>query len=233
MLLRVEHSTYTNDIISKGYSMNWPLHMIFVRHGQSEGNVTSTEELIRSGKPNHRFALTEQGRRQAQLTGVYLHTHIPHIDSFFCSTFQRTQETLSILYPDSKPIIDSRLNEMWHGIWNTLSEEQIKERYPEEERIKCQEGLYHYRPPGGQNGQDVELFIYSFIQTLKSDYDGKTVLIAAHGNWLLLFWKVMHNLTPDDFVERTRTNRYKNCALSVYRREGNAIHLIEDNRVYY
>lgn len=213
--------------------MNWPTKLIFVRHGESEGNTLTPEENARNEKPNHDFALSQRGREQAMITGEHLRTALPQIDTFFCSTYRRTQETLSLLYPNAKPIIDSRLNEYFHGIWNTVPHNRIAELYPEEASIREREGLYYYRPPGGQNGQDVDLMIQSFIQTLKIDHDGQTILIAAHGNWLLLFWRIMFNLTPNDFIARRANNSYKNCAVAIYERKDSAMHLVTDNVVYY
>ena len=138
---------------------------------------------------------------------------------------------MSLMYPGTRPIIDSRFNELWRGIWHTLGKERVAELYPEEIDIRKLEGEWHYRPPGGQSCQDVEIMIHSFINSLRVDYSGKNILVVAHGNWMLLFWRVITNSQPGEFESRYRSNKYKNCALSIYEGSGNSLNLVSDNFV--
>ncbi|OGF63106.1 hypothetical protein A2926_00635 [Candidatus Giovannonibacteria bacterium RIFCSPLOWO2_01_FULL_44_40] len=209
--------------------MKWPKRVVLVRHGESEGNVRSPDDISFDDKANHEFALTEKGKQQARLTGKYVRAKYGEFDSYFCSTFRRTQETLSLLCPESVPVIDSRLNELWRGIWHTMSKEKVLTLYPEEASIREREGEYHYRPPGGQSCQDVEVMIHSFIHCLRADYVNKNVLISAHGNWMLLFWRIMLNRQPSEFESRYKGNKYKNCALAIYERVGESLCLVGDN----
>lgn len=207
--------------------MDWPARIVLVRHAESEENVVSSDDSSFGEKANHAFALTSRGRRQAEAASAYL-ARYGIFDAYFCSTYQRTRETLWLMYPEVSPVIDSRLNELWRGIWHTMPRERIAQLYPEEIHIREREGEYHYRPPGGQNCQDVEVMIHSFIHSLRIDYAGKNVFISAHGNWMLLFWRIMLNREAGEFETR---ERYKNCALSVYERNGNAMQLVTDNMV--
>lgn len=209
--------------------MNWPKRVVLVRHGESEGNVRSPNDTSFDNKANHEFALTKKGAQQAQLTGKYVQAKYGKFDSYFCSTFRRTQETLSFLYPEVVPVIDSRLNELWRGVWHTMPKKKVLALYPEESHIRDREGEYHYRPPGGQSCQDVEVMIHSFIHCLRIDYTDKNVLISAHGNWMLLFWRVILNRQPSEFESRYKGSKYKNCALAIYERDGEALHLVGDN----
>ena len=146
--------------------MDWPKRIVLVRHGESEGNVKSLDDLSFENKANHLFALTERGRKQAEEVGKYLQANYSPFDAHFCSTFRRTRETLLLMFPKVEPVTDSRLNELWRGIRHTMPREKIIEVYPEEVAIRQREGEYHYRPPGGQSCQDVEAMIYSFITFL-------------------------------------------------------------------
>lgn len=209
--------------------MNWPRRVVLVRHGESEGNLRSPDDMSFDGKANHAFALTEKGRRQAQITGEYLRAKYGQFDAYFCSTFRRTQETLSFLYPGVVPVIDSRLNELWRGIWHTMQREEAMRLYPAESSIRNREGEYHYRPPGGQSCPDVEVMIHSFIHDLRADYTDKDVLISAHGNWMLLFWRIVLGCSPSEFESRYKGDKYVNCALAIYEQDGSAFRLIDDN----
>lgn len=211
--------------------MNWPKRIVLVRHGESEGNVRSPDDISFDDKANHAFVLTEKGKEQARLTGVYLRRKYGNFNSYFCSTFRRTQETLSLMYSEAEPIIDSRLNELWRGIWHTMPKEKVLALYPEEISIRKREGEYHYRPPGGQSCQDVEMMIHSLIHSLRVDHPNRDVLISAHGIWMLMFWRIILNRPPSEFELRYEKHRYKNCALSVYERDGKSLRLIVDNFV--
>lgn len=198
--------------------------IILVRHGKSEGNVKSADDVSFPEKANHKFSLTEKGKRQVVVAGKYIKENFPYPDTFFCSTFWRTRESLFHMFPEATPNRDSRLNELWRGIWHTMSKERILALYPEEPAIREREGEYHYRPPGGQNGPDVELGIYSFLRDLrnlnKNRTKGGTVLVSAHGNWMLLFERVVLNKLPQDFEYRYKNDRYQNGALAVYEMDG-------------
>jgi 2,3-bisphosphoglycerate-dependent phosphoglycerate mutase len=209
--------------------MRWPNRIVLVRHGQSEGNLVTTEDEDYFRKPNHKFALTEKGKSQARRAGEFLRVKYGDFDAYFCSTFRRTRETMALLYPNAKPIEDSRLNELIEGIWHTLRRADLIRRYPEEIEVKKRDGLYHYRPPGGENIPDVETRIRSFLADLRIDYAEKSILIAAHGTWMLAFWRIFTETPVDIWEDRRINNRYKNGALAIYENRDDKIQLIEDN----
>ncbi len=211
--------------------MSWPKRIVIVRHGESTGNVMTMEELQRTNNIHHAFSLTERGIEQARSTGEYLRLRYQHFDEYFVSTYVRNQETFKHMFPLVKPIIDSRLNEQQRGIWNTLTYDRLLEIYPEEEAVKEREGWYHYRPPGGQSCQDVEVQVHSFIDTLRRDHSGKSVLITAHGNWQLMFWRVVLNKTVAEVEQRYHSAKYKNASVTVYKPEGNRLTNVLDNFV--
>ncbi len=112
--------------------MDWPKRIVLMRHGESENNVAqSSDDASFDERANHAFALTKNGRRQALMTSTHVRTAHRTFDAFFCSTFRRTQETLNLMFPGAIPIIDSRLNELWRGIWHTMPREKILALYPE------------------------------------------------------------------------------------------------------
>ena len=42
------------------------------------------------------------------------------------------------------------------------------------------------------------------------------VLVFAHGDWMLLFWRIMQNATVGDLHDRMHRDRYENCAIVEY-----------------
>jgi broad specificity phosphatase PhoE len=209
-----------------------PKRIVLVRHGESEGNVVSLEAVVHLGNiPNHAFRLTAKGKDQAEKTGKYLQERFGSFDAYFCSTYTRTQETLALMYPSVSPKVDSRLNEISRGVWNTMSKDVVNAQYPQEEQTGGVEGSYHYRALGGQNCPDVEQGIYSFLDSLTIQHSDESVLVAAHGNWMMCFWRVVLNKYAKEYEVRYATDKYKNAAFSLYERHGKSFALVEDNVV--
>ena len=190
-----------------------PKTLVVVRHGESEGNVVSTEDISFRTKPNHQFSLTEKGRKQAIKAGDFLKTM--EFDAYFVSTYKRTQETMSLVCPGVVPIVDSRLNEHWRGVWHTMPGSDVDRLFPMQKVIADREGRFHDRPFGGQCGQDVELGIYSFLTDLCLHYSGKNIIVAGHGNWMIFLWRVLYGFPTELAEERFKSGKYENGSIII------------------
>lgn len=180
--------------------MGWPKDLVLVRHAESEGNVLTADKRATFDIPTHKYGLTEKGRQQAKITGDYLRDTFGEFDIHYVSYYERSRETMSIMCPEARVYEDPRLAEAQRGIYHFLTKAEMEAKYPEELARKDREGLYHYRPPGGENWPDVELRIHSFLGTLNRDYEGQRVLMVVHGHWLLLYQRLMHRTSIDDSV---------------------------------
>lgn len=196
--------------------MTWPKLIVLVRHAESEGNLRTTAERAEWPVATHAYALTEQGRKQARITGVYLHDRFGSFDINYVSYYQRSKETMQIMYPAARVFEDPRLAEAQRGIWHTMTTEQVQTRWPEEIERKNREGLYHYRPPGGENSPDVEMRIHSFLGTLARDCDGRSVLIVVHGYWLILFHRLIQHFSIEEAIRRYKAATAENASVTVY-----------------
>ncbi|MBI4119214.1 MAG: histidine phosphatase family protein [Parcubacteria group bacterium] len=201
--------------------MAWPELLVLVRHAESEGNVKSVDDRAEYDVATHAYRLTERGRRQAKITGQYLKDRFGfrYFDVRYISYYIRSKETMEIMCPKScygDPYEDPRLAEGQRGIWHTMTKEQIRHRFPEEIERKEREGLYHYRPLGGENWPDMELRIHSFLGTLSRDYAGQKVLIVVHGHWLILFQRLVHHFSIDEAVRKYEQSVIENAAITIY-----------------
>ena len=196
--------------------MGWPRLLVLVRHAESEGNILSQSERAQCGVSTHAYKLTERGRKQAEITGQYLRKKFAEFSAYYVSYYQRSKETMAIMYPNARVYEDPRLAEAQRGIWHTMTEERIRQKFPEEIERKEREGLYHYRAPGGENWPDVELRIHSFLGTLSRDYEGHSVLIVAHGHWLILFERLVRHFSIDEAVRRYQNFTIENASVTVY-----------------
>ncbi len=196
--------------------MSWPKRLVLVRHAESEGNIRSADERAQFNVATHAYPLTPLGRRQAAITGEYLRNKFGEFDVYYVSYYQRSRETMSVMYPDARVYEDPRLAEGQRGIWHTLTQEQIEKLFPGETARKEREGLYHYRPLGGESWPDIELRIHSFLGTLSRDYDGQNVLIVVHGHWLLLFQRLIHRFSIEETVEIYKRAVFANASVTLY-----------------
>lgn len=195
-------------------------NFIFVRHAQSRGNLLTQAERAKLEVGTIYYELTPLGVTQAQRTGAWLHCYCSDPDRIFRSYFMRTRRTADLLYPDRQIDEDERLAEANRGIWHVLNEDEIQERMPWEIKRRELDGLYHYRPPGGENWPDVELRLRDFRRSMRRRFPGKTIVVVTHGNWLLLWQKRIHHWTIDETVERYRQGRIvENASVLIYRDE--------------
>lgn len=213
--------------------MNWPKLLVLVRHAESVGNLKSADERADFSIPTWDYELTARGRQQAIITGKYLKRRFGKFDIYYTSYYRRSKETLALMYPEAKVYEDPRLAELQRGIWHVMTKEEIKKRFPEEIIRKKREGLYHYRPLGGESWADVELRIHSFLGTLNRDCDGQKVLVIVHGNWLILLQKLIHHFSIEEAIGRHLNKPFANASVTIYKnkniRNKSRLILIKEN----
>ncbi len=201
--------------------MGWPRLLVLVRHAESEGNLRSSDERAKYGVPTHKYNLTPRGRKQAEITGEYLRQRFGYFDVYYVSYYNRSKETMAVMYPGAPVYEDPRLAEAQRGIWHTMTEEEIRYRFPEEIERRDREGLYHYRPLGGENCPDIELRIHSFLGTMNRDYDGQDAILSVHGQWEIYLQRLVHHFSIDEAIKRYHERTAENASVTIY--EGKTI----------
>ena len=215
--------------------MGWPRQLVLVRHAESEGNTKTTDERARLNVATHAYPLTSRGRRQAELTGAYLQKRFGNFDVYYVSYYQRSKETMAIMYPNVRVYEDPRLAEGQRGIYHTMTRNQIKKIFPGESTRKKREGIYHFRPLGGENWPDIELRIHSFLGTLSRDCDNQNVIIVVHGHWLILFQRLIQHFSIEEAIKRYKESVFENASVTIYKsvvkNNKSWLNLIEENIV--
>lgn len=168
------------------YSVRLPAHLpqriYFCRHGQSIGNALGLSDDSLASVANHRFSLTEKGIEQAQRLAQYVANEdiLAQCGELAVSTLLRAEQTLEIILEHNSTTLpihqDARLDEWCKGIFHTMDQEERAIHYPAETAIRTREGLYHYRPPQGEAGKDVEIRLRSFLHDTH-----QVPFIVAHG----------------------------------------------------
>ncbi len=196
--------------------MGWPKRLVLVRHGESLGNTMTVDERATCEVSTHAYPLTPRGREQARVTGEWLRRTFGAFDVRYTSYYRRAQETMDLLCPGEESHVDARLAEANRGIFHTMTREEIERHFPFELKRKEKEGLYHFRPLGGENWPDIELRIHSFLTTLSRDYDDASVLIVVHGHWLILFQRLVERYSIAEAERRYREAVVKNASVTWY-----------------
>lgn len=203
--------------------------IVIMRHGQSVLNA-SLEQLVGSDNHDSPFStrdvhLTEMGTTQARLTGNYLKDRYK-FTACYCSPFVRAEETASYVLGQCQLSIDisidGRLSEKKFGDLYGFTAEDVKNHYPDEYEERKQLGRYWYRPPNGENYDDVRTRVSSFINDLnKVNQDCKgDILVVTHQIPYKMFYAELHNL-DDKEVEKLAP--VPNCSIQMVESNGSGL----------
>lgn len=197
-----------------------PLNLVFVRHGESEGNVATNrdkkgDETAFSDtfklRHNSAWRLTQVGIQQAIRTGTWLSDNFPpdYFSRQETSLFARALETAGhVGLSDCDWRLNDYLRERDRGIMDVISREERRE-------------LFHL--PGGESIADLCQRVDRVTETLVRSASGKNVLLVCHGE---LMWAVrvrFERLRPDEFnrldTSTDPTHHIHNCQILHYSRE--------------
>lgn len=148
---------------------------IIVRHGYS----TSNQDGKFCGQGD--APLSELGFKQAEEVSEYLKNNFK-IDAIYSSDLQRAYTTLIPLSEAlGIPIHKVEgIKEVNVGLWQGLSAEEIKLRFPESFKLH-QENPWIHRFDGGETYSELAERALSAIDEIARRHDGETVAIATHG----------------------------------------------------
>ncbi|MEA3249427.1 MAG: histidine phosphatase family protein [Patescibacteria group bacterium] len=196
--------------------MGWPRRLILLRHGRAVVNENSRDENAELDTPDVAFPLIDFGEAQCMLTSQYVNNEYPDIDVIMSSPHKRARSSARIFFPNRRILQEPRLTEMRIGMWTMFTRAQIEAMMPREIARYEAEGLYHYKPFGGDSGPDVELRIHSLLATLRMDYDGAVVACVTHHQWLVLFQRVIDGISIKETERRLRHGQFYNASVTAY-----------------
>ncbi len=176
--------------------------LVLVRHGQSEWNL---KNLFTGWKDP---ALTEKGIGEARAAGQRLKAKGLRFDICFTSALSRAQNTLKLILeemdqtglPETR---DQALNERDYGELTGLNKDDARAKWGEEQ-VHIWRRSYDVPPPGGESLKDtLARSLPYYVHTIQPHVlDGKTVLVAAHGNSLRSLIMAIEGLTPEQILKR-------------------------------
>lgn len=147
--------------------------MIFVRHGESTGNMSRLFYGHFDGE------LSEVGREQARAARDYLKD--THIDIAYASDLKRAYETGCIICEPHglRPIPDTELRELNAGLWENTAFAELPDKYPAEFAL-WKNDIWNACPPEGESIKSVTERIRREVWRIAERHEGQTVLIAFH-----------------------------------------------------
>jgi len=155
-----------------------------VRHADKAKGDYFNPQLRHDDQP-----ISTLGRKQASKIQKYFHKH--SIKSIYISEYIRTYQTARPLAKKLKiaPIVDYRLNEIDIGVIDNLSDDEIRDKYPEVWNAS-QDWNRDFRWPEGETGLEAQERIVSFINE-QINQEGSILIVAHDGIIRLLICYVL------------------------------------------
>lgn len=208
----------------------WPLELVLVRHGQSEGN----EAVARSQhgdlsaytpefqqKHSSTYRLTDKGIQQAQVAGQWIRENIgDKFDRYYTSEYVRAMETSALLdLPNAKWYTEIVLRERDKGKMDNTSAIAKKTIFADEMERRKRDAFF-WAPPGGESLADVCIRVEHTFNTLRRDCSNQRVIIVCHGEvmWAfrvrierlsqIRFHQLQASKDPKDAIHNTQVLHY-------------------------
>ena len=181
--------------------------LIIIRHGESQAN----ELGVIAGWND--YPLTALGMKQAEETAVHL-TATEQIDVVCSSDLCRAVATAKACADKLGLAVQTYfdLRETYCGEWEGITFADLEARDPAE-YARFKEFQLVYSIPGGENLWESGVRFYNKAMEIAKENEGKTVVIAAHGAVIRVFWALICG-TPKE--EATAKHDYaSNASYSV------------------
>jgi 2,3-bisphosphoglycerate-dependent phosphoglycerate mutase len=181
---------------------------IIVRHGQTQWNI----KLIRQGHLDS--PLTERGIAQAKALGERLARET--FSALYSSDLGRAVETAQVIAAATghKIVTDARLRERHLGIFQGLSGDEIREKYPEEYRLHRTFSPTYIIPKGESVEQQVARNV-DFLNEIAVKHLGETIVVVTHGGVLSGLFRHTFSIPYD----APRRFEFTNAGLNVFNYE--------------
>jgi broad specificity phosphatase PhoE len=178
--------------------------IIFVRHGET---VWNKQNRVLGWK---NIRLSKLGREQAVKLAKRLKNE--KIDAIYTSKLSRAVDTAKEInkFHKLKMISVPELNEVNFGIWEGVTWDEAKEKYPDvyTEREKR---IYNYKLKKGESNKEVWTRVYKVITDIIEKHPDKTVLIVSHGAVKMLLLR--HYLKKS--IKELRKEKYHNAGITI------------------
>lgn len=176
--------------------------IIFVRHGESEVNISK----VKSSEQD-KYPLTKQGVKEVEdLAGGFTEK----VDIIISSPVLRAKQTAEIFQKKLKVdlIFDDLLSEYHYGSWEGKSKDELLKQtnYQRYKEISASlEDKYNFQLGGdGESRAQITERVRKFLDKLVKEHGGKTILIPSHGGINACMNMVLRGVDYDKFFSEER-----------------------------
>ncbi len=184
--------------------------IVLVRHGETDWNRDGRIQ----GKTD--VPLNDRGREQARaLAGELAGSSF---DAVYSSDLSRARETAEILAAAIRlpVVVDPALRELDFGLWEGLTGEEVRERWPEMYERWATVGLDAH--DGGESHEELSARVLGAVRRLAVIHDGGEILLVAHGGPLRALLMAAEGL--DYRTQRREFRSIPNCDVARIAIEG-------------
>ncbi len=196
--------------------------MIFIRHGQSEGNLLH----VCCGQKD--YPLTPLGLKQAQMTAGYLKEHYA-IDYIYASSLTRTMQTAA---PTAEAfgmeiIPSDEFKELCGGMLEGMPKKEIEEKYNDLHTAWC--NGENICPEGGETKQQMLDRLFPFFEGLLKKHRGKCVALFGHWGPIYEIYRTWADQCPALKLPGVEKNPISNSSVTAveYDDNGNFVKILE------
>jgi len=139
-------------LTSAGPATPAKLHLIFIRHGETDWNVEGRLQGQRD------IPLNDNGRAQARRNGAAIRAAMPEAAGFdfIASPLSRSRETMEIVraamgLPAAGYATDDRLKELTFGAWEGFTDADLRTAVEPELIATRAKDKWAFLPPGGES----------------------------------------------------------------------------------
>ena len=201
----------TNDM-AKSPDNHRPLELVFVRHGESEGNVAvkaaergDTSYFTPEFRKRHSstWDLTKKGIQQAKAAGKWIRENINGgiFEGHYASTYRRAKRTAGYLnLPNARWNLRDYIREHDWGNLDVMTDEERQAKYPD---IMEQRDInpYYFSAPGGESLADVLIRArVGILATLYRRLPNQRGIVVTHGNMIWPIRIIMEGLLPEEYL---------------------------------
>jgi len=169
----------------------------FVRHGETSWNA---EKRIQG---NIDVGLNEEGLAQAEAAAQWLSPLA--IEALYSSDLQRARQTAQRLAGALQlaPILRPEFRERRYGLFEGLTYEQSRTRYPDVYQLFEERVPDFVIPYGGESLQQLHLRVSAGLRRLVDEHPGQTIAVVTHGGVLDIVNRLVRGTSlrqPRDFL---------------------------------
>jgi len=205
--------------------MSYPIDLILIRHGESEGNLAHQKSKLGDdslwtpafrARHTSKYRLTDLGVEQARAAGDWVKKNITtQFDRYYCSEYVRAMETAGHLQLEGAEwFSEFFLREQDMGVLSGQTEKQQTEEFASELERRSRDAFY-YAAPGGESIANCALRVEAWLSHLRQSCSGFRVICVCHGNILKAVRIRIEKLRQKEWA---RLEEPENCEILHYTR---------------